>query len=38
MEELERGLKELKDFNPIGRTTISTTRPPSTQSFQGLNH
>jgi hypothetical protein len=33
MEELEKEMKELKLFNPIGRTTISTN-----QNSQGLNH
>ena len=37
MEELEKGLKQLKGFyNPIGRTTISTNQTP--HSSQGLNH
>jgi hypothetical protein len=37
MEELEKGLKELKGFaKPIGGTTISTNQTP--QSSQGLNH
>ena len=38
MEELEKGLKELKGIcNPIGRITISTKQTPP-QSAQGLNH
>jgi hypothetical protein len=36
MEELGGGLKELRGFATIGRTTISTNQTP--QSFQGLNH
>jgi hypothetical protein len=36
MEELEKGLKELKGFATIGRTTILTNQTP--QSSQGLNH
>jgi hypothetical protein len=36
MEELEKGLKELKGFATIARTTISTNQTP--KSSQGLNH
>jgi hypothetical protein len=28
MEELEKGLKELKGFSTIGRTTVSTNQTP----------
>jgi hypothetical protein len=34
MEELEKGLKELKGFATIGRSTISINQTP--QSSQGL--
>ena len=36
MEELEKGLKDLKGFATIGRTIILTNQTP--QSSQGLNH
>jgi hypothetical protein len=36
MEELGKGLKELKEFVTTGRTTISTNQTP--QCSQGLNH
>jgi hypothetical protein len=36
MEEFEKGLKELRVCNSIGRTTISTKQ--NLQSSQGLNH
>jgi hypothetical protein len=36
MEELEKGLKELKEFATPGRTSVSTNQ--TTQSSQTLNH
>ena len=36
MEEFEKGLKELKGFAPIGRTSVSTNQMP--QCSQGLSH
>jgi hypothetical protein len=37
MEQVEKGLKELKEFcKPIGRTTYQPNRSP--QNIQRLNH